>query len=256
MLDEALTRWQALEGDKKSTIRFHHVSTDEVYGSLGDTGSFSETTPFAPNSPYAASKAASDHLIRAYNHTHGLPTTITNCSNNYGPFQFPEKLIPVVLMNALQGKTIPVYGDGLNIRDWLYVGDHCDAIIDVLAKGAPGETYNVGGNCERTNLDLLAAIFEAIRAEKDLINEHTDFDTTIEYESLIDFVKDRPGHDRRYAVNTSKILKELNWAPKEELVSGLRKTVQWYVTNMDWCSEVTDGKINLGRQGLKKKATS
>jgi len=203
---------------------FLHVSTDEVYGSLGPTDpAFSETTPYAPNSPYSASKAAADHLVRAYHHTYGVATLTTNCSNNYGPYQFPEKLIPLIIGNALAGKPLPVYGDGLNVRDWLYVGDHCDAIRRVLEKGSPGEVYNIGGGAERANIDLVRTICS-------LLDEASPR-AAGRYAELISFVKDRPGHDRRYAIDAAKIARELGWRPRESFDSGLRKTVQWYLKN-------------------------
>ncbi len=261
LLDEALRYWQSLTGEAARRFRFHHVSTDEVYGSLGATGYFSEETPYAPNSPYAASKAASDHLVRAYHQTYQLPTTLTNCSNNYGPYQFPEKLIPLALMNALEGQPIPVYGDGLNIRDWLYVEDHCDAILQVLAHGERGATYNVGGNSEKTNLDLLQTLFECLEEQADLIREHSrpaaeqsGLPPGIDYRSLITFVSDRPGHDRRYAIDSSKIRRELGWAPKETLKTGLAKTVIWAVTNPAWREEVLRGTYSGERLGLSKAA--
>lgn len=252
ILDEALSYWQKLRGSKAKVFCFHHISTDEVYGSLKTTGYFHETTPYAPNSPYAASKASADHLVRAYNRTYGLPTTITNCSNNYGPFQFPEKLIPLALMNALEGKNIPVYGDGQNIRDWLYVKDHCDAIFSVLVHGTRGDTYNVGGRTEKTNLELLYSLFAALREHTDLIHANTNFSINQDYERLITFVPDRPGHDYRYAIDCSKIERELNWTPNMNLNNGLSKTAAWYITNLDWCREVTEENYNRQRLGLRK----
>jgi dTDP-glucose 4,6-dehydratase len=224
-----------LDRNQRALFRFLHVSTDEVYGSLGPADSaFTESTPYAPNSPYAASKAGADHLVRAYHHTHGLPTLTTNCSNNYGPFQFPEKLIPLVLLNALEGKPLPVYGDGLNVRDWLYVRDHCAAIRRVLEMGRPGETYNIGGQSERTNLDVVGAIC-------DLLDELRPDAGIGPRRSLITYVKDRPGHDRRYAIDAGKIQKELSWAPKTKFEQGIRETVEWYLANMDWVAEVRSG---------------
>ena len=220
LLEEARAYWSSLAAPERAAFRFVHVSTDEVYGSLGPEGAaFSEETPYAPNSPYSASKAASDHLVRAYHHTYGLPTLITNCSNNYGPHQFPEKLIPLMIHQALAGKPLPVYGDGLNVRDWLYVGDHCAALREVLARGRPGETYNVGGASERRNIDLvktLCALLDDARPR-----------TGGSYAVLITFVKDRPGHDRRYAIDSARIRRELGWRPRESFESGLRKTVRW-----------------------------
>jgi dTDP-glucose 4,6-dehydratase len=252
LLDEALRYWEKVSPEEQSAFKFHHVSTDEVYGSLPATGAFQETTPYAPNSPYAASKAASDHLVRATHQTYGLPTTITNCSNNYGPYQFPEKLIPLALLNALEGKEIPVYGDGGNIRDWLFVADHCTAILSVLAHGTPGETYNVGGKAERTNLDLLSELFGALVAAADLIAEVTGRAPRKDYASLITFVKDRPGHDRRYAIDSSKITRELGWQPAESLTTGLERTVRWYVKNRAWCEKVSSANYDRGRLGLAR----
>ena len=256
LMDEALSYWKDLSGDEAREFRFHHVSTDEVYGSLGATGYFTEQTPYAPNSPYAASKAASDHLVRAYHQTHKLPATITNCSNNYGPYQFPEKLIPLALMNALEGKPIPVYGDGLNIRDWLYVDDHCEAILQVLVHGLVGETYNAGGRSEMTNLDLLHTLFQCLEDQADLIQEHSDHRLDVNYAALIEFVPDRPGHDRRYAVDTGKIQRELGWTPKESLRTSLTKTVTWYVTHLDWCREVLKDNYDRQRLGSTRRTVS
>ena len=229
LLDTVRGWWFALPDAERAAFRFLHVSTDEVYGSLGpDDPPFSETTPFAPNSPYSASKASSDHLVRAYHHTYGLPTLTTNCSNNYGPLQFPEKLIPLMIVNALAGKPLPVYGDGRNVRDWLYVGDHCAAIRAVLAGGRPGETYNIGGNAERRNLDVVSTICRILGEER----------PGRDYESLITFVRDRPGHDLRYAIDASKIRRELGWTPAESFDSGMRRTVRWYLDHGEWLSAV------------------
>jgi dTDP-glucose 4,6-dehydratase len=234
LLEETRAYWSALGPSEAERFRFLHVSTDEVYGSLGQTDPpFSETTPYAPNSPYAASKASSDHLVRAYHHTYGLPTLTTNCSNNYGRFQFPEKLIPLMILNALEGKPLPVYGDGQNVRDWLYVGDHCDAIASVLTGGRIGETYNIGGWNEKRNLDIVHSIC-------DLVDEMAGRLAASRRE-LITFVKDRPGHDRRYAMNATKIEHELGWLPKETFETGIRKTVEWYLHNKDWVRDVTSG---------------
>jgi dTDP-glucose 4,6-dehydratase len=234
LLEEARAYWGGLSEEDRSRFRFLHVSTDEVYGSLGpDDPPFSERTPYAPNSPYAASKASSDHLVRAYHHTFGLPTLTTNCSNNYGRFQFPEKLIPLIILNARDGKALPVYGDGKNVRDWLYVEDHCEAIATVLHKGQPGETYNIGGWNEKSNIEIVETIC-------DLVDEMAPGKGTSRKE-LITYVKDRPGHDRRYAMDASKIERELGWRPKETLESGLRKTVRWYLENHDWVAGVTSG---------------
>ena len=216
--------------------RFHHVSTDEVYGSLGDTGLFLETTPYDPQSPYSASKAASDHLVRAYANTYGLPVTLSNCSNNYGPYQFPEKLIPLILLNAREGKALPVYGDGMNVRDWLYVRDHCTAIWRILEAGKVGETYNVGGRNEMPNLDVVHGITDLI---DELVAPLADVATR---RDLIEFVTDRPGHDRRYAIDCSKIEAELGWTPEETFSTGLRKTVQWYLDNPEWIDRVRSGE--------------
>jgi dTDP-glucose 4,6-dehydratase len=235
LLEEARAYWSGMKDAEKAAFRFLHVSTDEVYGSLGSNDpAFSETTRYAPNSPYSASKAASDHLVRAYHHTYGLPTLTTNCSNNYGPFQFPEKLIPLVLLHAIQGKAIPVYGDGQNVRDWLYVSDHCEAIRTVLAGGRPGETYNVGGRNEIKNLDVVNTICS-------VLDELRPQDPVTPHAKLITFVKDRPGHDRRYAMNASKIESELGWRPKESFESGIRKTIEWYLDNQSWIEAVTSG---------------
>ena len=227
LLEEARAHWAALPGAEQASFRFLHVSTDEVYGSLGaDDPAFSETTPYAPNSPYAASKSASDHLVRAYRHTYGLPTLTTNCSNNYGPYQFPEKLIPLVIRNALAGKPLPVYGDGKNVRDWLYVLDHCAALRQVLDRGRPGETYNIGGASQRTNINVvqrICAILDRLQPRAGGL-----------YADLISFVKDRPGHDRRYAIDSAKIRAELGWRPRESFESGMEKTVHWYLANTGW----------------------
>jgi len=234
LLEEARAYWTQLAQADKESFRFLHVSTDEVYGSLGaDDPAFSEQTPYAPNSPYAASKAASDHLVRAYHHTYGLPTLTTNCSNNYGPYQFPEKLIPLVIHNALAGKPLPVYGDGKNVRDWLYVLDHCAAVRLALDKGRPGETYNIGGNSERTNIEVVQLICKLLDDAQPRGRGR--------YADLIEFVKDRPGHDRRYAIDGSKLRAELGWRPQESFESGMEKTVRWYLANSAWTDEVTSG---------------
>lgn len=243
LLEEARAYWSSLPPADRQEFRFLHVSTDEVYGSLGPNDPpFRETTAYAPNSPYSASKAASDHLVRAYHHTYGLPTLTTNCSNNYGPYQFPEKLIPLIILNACGGKPLPVYGDGQNVRDWLYVTDHCDAIRTVLAEGRPGETYNIGGCNEKKNLDIVNMICA-------LLDEMRPSDPVVPHRKLITFVKDRPGHDRRYAMDASKIERELNWRPKETFETGIRKTVKWYLQNEAWVRDVTSGGY---RQWIQK----
>ncbi len=229
---------------QSSSYRFHHISTDEVYGSLGlnDPG-FSETTAYAPNSPYAASKAGSDFLVRAYYKTYGLPMTISNCSNNYGPYQHPEKLIPLLILNCLEGKPLPIYGDGLNIRDWLYVEDHCQGIDMILKKGRLGETYNVGGNCEKTNLEVVNTVCAILDKLKSLSPQSSALSTQ-SYSSLLTHIKDRPGHDRRYAIDASKITSELDYAPQESFETGMRKTVEWYLDNLDWCKNVIGEEYN------------
>ena len=234
LLEETRAYWSALGAGTREQFRFLHVSTDEVYGSLGmDDPAFSETTPYAPNSPYAASKAGSDHLVRAYHHTYGLPTVTTNCSNNYGPLQFPEKLIPLMILNALNGKALPVYGDGKNVRDWLHVSDHCSGIRAALAKGKPGETYNIGGNSEKTNLEVVHAVCTILDELHPAGAPHA---------KLITYVKDRPGHDQRYAINAEKIRRELGWEPQERFEKGLRKTVEWYLNNNEWVDSVLTGE--------------
>jgi dTDP-glucose 4,6-dehydratase len=234
LLEETRAYWSGLPDRERQSFRFLHVSTDEVYGSLGpDNPPFTETTPYAPNSPYAASKAASDHLVRAYHHTYGLPTLTTNCSNNYGPFQFPEKLIPLMILNARDGKPLPVYGDGKNVRDWLYVEDHCEAIATVLRGGKPGETYNIGGWNEKPNLEIVKTICTLV--------DQMAPRAGVSRLDLITFVKDRPGHDRRYAMDARKIDHELRWKPKETFESGIRKTVRWYLENEEWVRNVTSG---------------
>ena len=234
LLEVVRAYWGGLPEAQRGAFRFLHVSTDEVYGSLEpDDSAFTETTPFAPNSPYSASKAASDHLVRAYHHTYGLPVLTTNCSNNYGPYQFPEKLIPLILHNALHGKPLPIYGDGLNVRDWLYVGDHCSAIRAVLASGRRGETYNIGGCNEMANIDVVKTVCTLLDELKP---------ATAPYAALITYVKDRAGHDRRYAIDARKIEQELSWRPRETFVTGIRKTVQWYLNNQNWVEHVVSGE--------------
>jgi len=233
LLEATRAHWGRLDGEARAAFRFLHVSTDEVYGSLSATEPpFSETTAYAPNSPYSASKAASDHLVRAYHHTYGLPTVTTNCSNNYGPYQFPEKLIPLTIANALEGKPLPVYGDGRQVRDWLYVADHCDAVRLALARGRPGETYNIGGNSERANIDVVHALCDALQALRPREGG---------YRGLVKFVADRPGHDRRYAIDARKIERELGWKPRESFESGLARTVRWYLEHAEWVAQVKSG---------------
>jgi dTDP-glucose 4,6-dehydratase len=235
LLEEVRRYWGKLCETEKEAFRFLHVSTDEVYGSLEpEDPAFHEKTPYAPNSPYAATKAASDHLVRAYHHTYGLPTLITNCSNNYGPRQFPEKLIPLMILNAINGKSLPIYGDGLNVRDWLYVEDHCKALSVVLENGLVGHVYNIGGCCEKTNMDVVKTICS-------VLDEIIADSPNTPHSSLIQFVKDRPGHDRRYAIDILKIEQELSWSPKESFESGIKKTIQWYLENSEWVNSVQTG---------------
>lgn len=243
MLSAARKYYEMLDEEHKSHFRFLHISTDEVYGSLGDSGYFTEDTPYAPNSPYSASKASSDHLVRAWFHTYGLPVLTTNCSNNYGPRQFPEKLIPLIIHNALAGKELPVYGDGKNVRDWLYVEDHCRALDTVMRLGVPGETYNVGGSCERQNIQIVKTICS-------ILDELRPKNGGVKYEEQIKFVKDRPGHDKRYAIDASKIKCELGWQPKETFESGILKTIKWYLDNILWISNILNGKYRCERLGL------
>ena len=242
LLESARQYWSQLPSDLADAFRFIHISTDEVYGSLGPTGAFTESTPYAPNSPYSASKASSDHFARAYFHTYGLPVIITNCSNNYGPFQFPEKLIPLMIVNAVEGKPLPIYGDGQNVRDWLYVEDHCRALQQVYQAGAPGEVYNIGGSCERTNLQIVNEICRIVDSSS-LKLPHEPCD------QLITYVEDRPGHDRRYAVDTEKIRRELGWQPAVDFEAGLAKTVRWYLDNSSWVERVTSGGYRRDRLG-------
>lgn len=243
MLTAARKYYEGLDEKQRKDFRFLHVSTDEVYGSLGGSGYFTEKTPYAPNSPYSASKAASDHLVRAWFHTYGLPVLTTNCSNNYGPRQFPEKLIPLVIHNALKGKDLPVYGDGKNVRDWLYVEDHCRALYTVIQHGVLGETYNIGGSCERQNIEIVKTVCEIL---DELCPKH---DGT-SYKTQITFVRDRPGHDRRYAIDASKIKHELGWQPIETFETGIRKTVEWYLNNQVWVENILNGKYRCERLGL------
>lgn len=240
LLEAATAYWRMLAGDARSAFRFQHVSTDEVYGSLGEGGFFTECTPYDPRSPYSASKAASDHLVRAWHHTYGLPVLLTNCSNNYGPYHFPEKLIPLVILNALDGRTLPIYGKGDNVRDWLYVGDHARALRLVALRGIPGETYNIGGNNERTNRQVVEAICS-------VLDELAPRPSS--YRDLITFVPDRPGHDKRYAIDASKLRNELGWSPQESFDTGILKTVQWYLDNDWWWRPIRDKKYSGDRLG-------
>ncbi|WP_428311570.1 dTDP-glucose 4,6-dehydratase [Hydrocarboniphaga sp.] len=245
LLQATLAYWETLEPEAKKAFRFHHVSTDEVYGTLGAEGYFTETTPYAPNSPYSASKAGSDHLARAWHHTYGLPVLITNCSNNYGPYQFLEKLIPLMIVNAIDGKPLPVYGDGSNIRDWLYVTDHAQALIKVYTDGVPGEQYNIGGHNEKRNLDLVHYLC-------DLLDELLPDSPHRPHRQLMRFVQDRRGHDQRYAIDAGKIQRELGWTPRETFETGIRKTVVWYLQNLEWCREIQRKRYSGERLGLGK----
>lgn len=243
LLEVALNHWRTLPGSRRADFRFHHVSTDEVFGSLGFEGRFSETTSYAPRSPYSASKAASDHIVRSWHHTYGLPVVITNCSNNYGPYHFPEKLIPLTIINGLEGKHLPVYGRGNNIRDWLYVEDHAEALVAVAHAGRVGETYCIGGQSERTNLDVVKAICA-------LLNELVPGNAAGGHEKLITFVADRPGHDLRYAIDPTRISTELGWRPRETFETGLRKTVEWYLANRTWWQRIRSGVYRGERLGV------
>lgn len=246
LLEAARQYWQNLDDLDKQQFKFHHISTDEVYGDLeGTTDLFTEDTPYAPSSPYSASKASSDHLVRAWHRTYGFPILITNCSNNYGPYHFPEKLIPLVILNALDGKALPIYGKGNQIRDWLYVEDHARALYKVVTEGKIGETYNIGGHNEKQNIEVVKTICH-------ILDELQPQENGQPYESLITFVKDRPGHDLRYAIDASKIANELNWTPTETFDSGIRKTVEWYLSNMDWCSRVQDCSYQRQRIGISR----
>ena len=242
LLQAARGYWDKLPEKQKNSFRFIHVSTDEVFGSLGETGTFSETTPYNPNSPYSASKAGSDHLARAWHHTFGIPIIVTNCSNNYGPYQFPEKLIPLVTLKALAGEALPIYGRGTNIRDWLYVDDHVSALACVLQKGTPGETYNIGGQCELTNIEVVNAICDILDQQQPGQTPHAN---------LIEYVQDRPGHDFRYAMDTNKINTELGWTPAENFATGIEKTINWYIDNSEWWQAILDGSYRLERLGAK-----
>lgn len=243
LLDIARKYFRTLSDSRKNNFRFLHVSTDEVYGTLGETGLFKESTPYDPRSPYSASKASSDHLVMAWFHTYNLPVLITNCSNNYGPYQFPEKLIPVVILKSMFGDQIPIYGKGDNVRDWLYVEDHAQALLTVLQRGRLGETYNIGGNNERKNIEIVDRVCELLDELKPRIDG-------LSYKTQKTYVKDRPGHDKRYAIDASKIKSELGWEPMETFESGFRKTVKWYLENLEWCNEVTNSNYDLGRIGL------
>ncbi len=248
LLEHALEYWNDLDDADRKSFRFLHISTDEVYGELGDDGMFDEETPYDPNNPYAASKASADFFVRSWHHTYGLPILITNCANNYGPRQFPEKLIPVVLMKSLRGDPIPVYGDGTNVRDWIYVNDHVDAIHQVFEDGEPGEDYNIGSRCERQNIELVRTLCGILDDELDdpAVDNHAD---------LITFVEDRPGHDARYAIDPSKVEQEIGWQPATDFETGLRHTVQWYLDNLDWCEEVLDDDNDLVRLGTRRGAS-
>ena len=244
LLEAARKYWLSLSVEEKEAFRFHHISTDEVYGDLvGTTDLFTETTPYAPSSPYSASKASSDHLVRAWQRTYGLPTIVTNCSNNYGPYHFPEKLIPLVILNALDAKPLPIYGKGDQIRDWLFVEDHARALYQVVTEGVVGETYNIGGHNEKQNIEVVKTICK-------ILDELKPQSTGQKYETLITFVKDRPGHDLRYAIDAAKIEKELGWTPQETFETGIRKTVAWYLNNLDWCRRVQDGSYQRERLGV------
>ncbi len=253
LLEAARSHRESLEGAARDAFRFLHVSTDEVFGSLGAEGKFSETTPYAPRSPYSATKAGADHLARAWHATYGLPVLVTNCSNNYGPYQFPEKVIPLMTLNAAEGKPLPIYGDGLNIRDWLYVGDHCEALRRVLEAGRPGGSYNIGGDAERTNIQIVDAICAALETELPAARNPALAGQGVDsYTALKTFVEDRPGHDRRYAVDTSHIRAELGWRPAHDLAQGLRETVRWYLDHRDWCDTVQADGYRRKRLGLSR----
>jgi len=251
LLEGARRHLARLGEDERRRFRFLHVSTDEVYGSLGASGAFREDTAYAPNSPYAASKAGADHLVRAYHRTFGLPTLLTNCSNNYGPYQFPEKLIPLMLLNALEGKPLPIYGDGSNVRDWIYVEDHCRGLLAVLESGTPGEKYNLGGREERSNLELVDALCDALDAELPAADNPALAERGLaSYRDLKTFVPDRPGHDQRYAIDDAKVRREIGWSPRHDLAAGLAATVRWYLDHRDWCEDVQSGSYRRERLGL------
>jgi len=247
LLEVARKYWNGLDAERREAFRFHHVSTDEVYGSLGEDGLFSEETAYAPNSPYSASKASSDHLVRAWHHTYNMPVITTNCSNNYGPYQFPEKLIPLVILNALDGQSLPIYGKGKQVRDWLYVEDHARALRLVLEKGMPGEVYNIGGHNEMQNIEVVRTICSIL---DELLPDHPA--DISQYDELITYVADRPGHDQRYAIDAGKIERELGWVPEETFESGIRKTIHWYLENQEWSERVKDGSYHGERLGVSK----
>ena len=257
LLQASKVHWDSLTGDRKANFRFHHVSTDEVFGSLGDDDSlFSETSPYDPHSPYAASKASADHLVRAWSETYGLPVLITNSSNNYGPYQFPEKLVPVVILNAISGRNIPVYGNGKNVRDWLYVGDHVEALYTVLETSQAGETYNIGGNNERTNIDLVQMVCRILDKAYPIAEnanlKNSESPGITKYENLITFVKDRPGHDMRYGIDATKIRDELGWEPKRDINEGIEETVEWYLENRNWWERIRSGDYQRPKQHLSQ----
>ena len=247
LLNCSLNLFQKLSTEKQALFRFHHISTDEVFGSLGEKGLFTEDTPYAPTSPYSASKASSDHFVRAWHHTYGLPTIVTNCSNNYGPYHFPEKLIPLVILNALEGKPLPVYGDGSQIRDWLFVEDHASALLTAVQQGKPGSTYNIGGHNEIKNIDVVKQI--CVILDKKVTAKPENLDC---FADLITFVTDRPGHDVRYAIDATRIQNELDWQPKESFATGLEKTIDWYLDNTEWCNNITSGNYQRDRLGTLK----
>ena len=252
LLEAARRFTAALSEEERARFRFVHISTDEVYGTLGADGLFSEETPYAPNSPYAASKASADHLVRSYFHTYGLGVITTNCSNNYGPYQFPEKLIPLMILNAAEGRPLPIYGDGGNVRDWLHVDDHCDGLLLVLEKGQPGEKYNVGGGNERTNLQVIDRLCEVLEQQRPA-SGNAALAGKSGYSALKTFVPDRPGHDRRYAIDATKIRRELGWAPRHTFEQGLSETVAWYLANREWCAGIEEGRYNRQRLGLGRE---
>lgn len=253
LLEAAREYWQNLDSRRRNNFRFHHISTDEVYGDLGDGAAlFTESTPYAPSSPYSASKASADHLVRAWHRTYGLPIVITNCSNNYGPYHFPEKLIPLMILNALEGKPLPVYGKGDQVRDWLYVEDHARALYKVVTQGQVGQTYNVGGNNEKQNIEVVHAICDLLdQLQPTPKNQNTN--GLLSYRNLITHVEDRPGHDKRYAIDASRIRRELGWRPQETFETGIRKTVEWYLANSEWCRRVQDGSYQRERLGIAVK---